>query len=102
MLRRIISYSLLITLLFLLTPKSIWHDCSDQHQVSEHVQGELHFEQDHCAFCDLHLWDFNAQLPFRFKIPAKTKIQHPDYQVVSIDTVVTPFFRLRAPPVLIS
>lgn len=48
--RRAAAWSLLVVLLFALTPREAWHACFDAHDEIAHSDGATYSEQ--CAICD--------------------------------------------------
>lgn len=46
-------YALLLSFFVVLSPRELWHDCDNHHEV--HSKNEVHLEQKKCFACDFDL-----------------------------------------------
>lgn len=53
--KSIIAYSLMLSFLVLLTPRSIWHECEHHDLEHKHSSNEQTYDQNDCFACDFDL-----------------------------------------------
>lgn len=71
LMKKIITYLLLLNFLVLITPRDIWHSCndhSDHKEVSKELKIETATEADFCLACDYELGFIDQPNSISFKV----------------------------------